>query len=227
MQSFNKTRFFGNVMTCVVVTICMAGATPAHAVTYTWTGGFSDSFFTGGNWTPSGGPPNDSADTARFTASPSHEYTVSWSGDITNKSLHVESGVLVTLWGSSNTGFAKVYTLDSTLGSAFIGLGAGPLCQLTLSDNGQIGHSIEATGYLVIGNGAGSNGRLILDGFDWSSTSYTYVGNYGLGYLEADSWSTLTNTSGTLGVNPGSSGVAAVSGSWINTSTLRTTYASM
>ncbi len=208
---------------CAGLIACAAGGTTARAETYTWTGAISarpDEFWWEGNWTPAGGPPNDNADVARFTASPSSEYLVKWEGSMTNRSLRVESGVRVRLFGATTWGSARVYALDSATDSAFIGLAAGPLAQLTLAHYSGIKHSIEAGGFLVIGNAAGSNGKLVLEEFDWSSSSYTYVGNYGTGWLESDIWGSLTNTSGTVAVHPGSVGVVHMHGVWTNTSTL-------
>lgn len=196
----------------------------ARGGVFTWTGAFDpdpDDFHLAPNWTPSGGPPNDSGDVAIFQAVPTAAYTVRWDENVTNKRIEVHAGDVRLSCAATSS---RVYTLDSAPNSsAVIGFEAGPFTKLFLSGGSCSSASIESNGALFVGFRAGSNGKLVLSSFGWTSSASTIVGYEGTGELELRWPSRLTNTDGIIGSQSGSHGTVTTAGGggrWTNTGSL-------
>ncbi len=204
----------------ILLIVLNAGHGTARAGVFTWTGEFDpdpDNFALAPNWTPSGGPPNDNADVAIFQAVPSGAYTVKWADHMTNKRIEVHAGDVRLTCGAT---FSRTYTLDSApFNSAVIGFEAGPFTQLTVVQGTCSSASIESNGALLVGFRAGSDGKLVLLNFIWTSTAATVVGHEGTGEVKVGWLSSLTNTDGVIASETGSHGTVmteAGGGLWTN-----------
>jgi T5SS/PEP-CTERM-associated repeat protein len=86
-------RVFRRIITPLAVTLVAAlFATPAPAENFEWVGPSLANFFTPGNWTPAGGPPDDSSDEAIFNVAGTGTYQLFVTSDVTNARLRVHSG---------------------------------------------------------------------------------------------------------------------------------------
>ena len=202
--------------------ILLTGSTlPGSAVDYSWTGGVSSKFSDNGNWSLAGYP-NDGADRAFFSLAGS--YQVDFDENIQNQSLHVSFGspTLNLLYFDFEVGErAYDYTLSSPTVSADISGNPFELFPPVLEITGSVATEVAATGALHIGSGANTRGTLRLaDGARWNSTAFAQVGVSGRGTLVVENNSSLNNSTGILGQNPGSQGSATIEGTWNNSSNL-------
>lgn len=185
------------------------------AVDFTWNTGSNGDFDDAANWSPFGGPPNASNDSASFNLAAS--YFVDFDDHFTNSRLVVSRGD-VTLGISSGVSpfiSSHVYTLQSGSGdSVVVGSIAGPLASLTT-----LRGVINTDRPLRIGRVGGSNGRVTLLGTSWTSALATVVGSSGNGELVISSGS-LSDAAATLGLFGGVMGSATVAGNWTNATTM-------
>ena len=190
----------------------------ATAVDYTWAGGVGDPlspFLSAGNWTPSGGPPNDNNDRAIFNMAGGHtvEFGSTSTPEITNRSFEVRRGRwLFDLLhdGVGGSSFPTVYNLESggpLTNSASIGTQAGQTAELRIYGNALFGNgAVNAQGALNLGTVAGSTGDLSLIQASWNSDSLVTIGREGTGTLELDATSSISGVTATLGFSSGSHG---------------------
>jgi T5SS/PEP-CTERM-associated repeat protein len=182
------------------------------------------------NWTPSGGPPG-SADVAMFDQDDYFNVYLA-QPVITNKLLRVSAGDVSFMMGVPTVGECHDPATYELLGSgtfvrtaAVIGTTPGP--QVTLRVHGGFpAHClppgyVNAEGMLMIGQTAGSSGRLVFGRagtetgpVTWTSSYPTLVGSAGAGELDIPATHELINSSATLGVGAGSSGAAEIRGTW-------------
>ncbi len=206
-----------------VLVACLRFLPSALATDFTWLPPAGGNFSTAGNWTPAGGPPDDTSDKAIF--GPAATYTVLFSNDVTNASLDVQAGTVTLDLHNSGLNAVYAYFLDAAAGpAATIGTVAGPLVSLIL-DGGMSPtglSTVNASSFLQIGRDAGSHGRVELDETDWVSPVNVFVGVSGTGELQIGTNAEMINADGVIGFNAGSDGHVEVgaSGRWTNTGLL-------
>jgi hypothetical protein len=221
----------------VLVTVMSFATRTADAVDYTWTGdGNNNHFLNAGNWTPSGGPPDDNADRAIFNTAGT--FTVQLGGSpedpIINRSLEVRRGrVTLDLTLESSVGGFPIptdYNLESGGGlttSAMIGTQADVTAEAIVTGFGVLAPvELNAQGALTLGTVADSNGRLTLSGVDWNGASQMTIGNAGTGRVDIGALSRMTNASAILGFAADSHGTLRLDGDSATISTATLTLSS-
>ena len=177
--------------------LCIGFASPARAVTYSWSNAAGGTFSNAANWSPIGTP--SSSDTAQFNLAST--YTVTFNTSATVNTLTQSQGD-VTL----NLGSATLLLLNNTNNS----LGAAGLTS-TLRING----GSFFPGNFIVGGPVGSTSNLFLDSAAFTSlgSGAFSVGTSGTGNFTLQNGATLTTPFGAgIGVNTSGVGTATVAG---------------
>jgi T5SS/PEP-CTERM-associated repeat protein len=133
-----------------------------YAAPFVWSNGAGTNVFnTAGNWTPAGGPPNDTADRATFdgTQAGSSTFTVTFTGSLTNDLLEMTAPSGVVTFDLK--GFT--YTLERFGSGMEVGNAAGDNAGLVLTSTTGIGTVRLVDPSVVdleVGNAAGATGAL-------------------------------------------------------------------
>lgn len=225
----------------IVSLLCLAGGALAlgagpkasHASEYRWIAAGGGAFHNPMSWIPFG-PPGSSS-TAIFDQP--LEYQVSIEHPLTtNERLRVSAGEVdfrMGVPGSDDYGPATYNLLGSGtyIRTAAI-IGTSPAIPATLRIRDHDWHGIptaqiNAQGMLILGQVTDSIGTLIIGDSTsqqtiWNSSYPTLIGSSGMGELKIGERDRLINSSATLGLGPGSEGIATVfySGSWTSNGTL-------
>ncbi len=211
-----------------IALIVAAIASPADAITFSWTNPSGGDFDDQANWSPgstSTSWPNDGADVATFNTV-ANTYTVDFDASITNDRFEVRVGhpTFDLHDPAIPIGSAYTYTLDTTTSAAaIISTFPGALFSTSLTLSGGSGgggsrSAVQTSQVLQIAEGASNTqGTLNLNGTNWTSTAATYVGLNGNGTLDLNTSSKMTSHSGVLGFTQFSVGTADISGEWENT----------
>ncbi len=209
-----------DISLCAVfaVAIGMSGGS-AWGVNFSWNRTTSSTFNTAGNWTPSGGPPNDSNDFAIFNQLAA--YTVVFSSNVTNSGFSVGAGTVTFDLHSLTTLFD--YTLATQFGNAAVissSSGSSLAAKLILDgfNTGSDRPRVITTGSSYVGFGNTQKGILELHDTFWNGGAGMYVGFRGQGGLDLDEDSTISGGVGSLGHFATGNGTANIEGFWQPTS---------